>query len=73
MAARHYHNPGYFVSSFGIVLGIILIWRGLWFALDWFDKTFFGGTHWVSVVGGIIVGFLILYLPKHNLSVIRKL
>lgn len=73
MAERHHHNIGYFVSSFAIVFGIVLIWRGTWYALDWVDKTFLGGTHWISVVGSIVIGLLILYLPKHNLSVLRKL
>ncbi len=71
---RHRHRGiQYFTSSFAIVLGVVLVWRGVWYALDWADKTYLGGTHWVSVVGSIILGFLILYLPDKDLSELRKL
>lgn len=41
--------------------------------MDWFDKTFFGGDYTVSVIGGIILGILVLYLPDRDLSELRKL
>ncbi len=63
----------YFVSSFAIVLGVILVWRGIWYALEWVDRALFGGEHWISVVGGVVLGFLILYLPDGDLSELRKL
>lgn len=73
MARKHHRGIQYFFSSFSIVLGVVLVWRGVWYALDWFDKAYMGGTHWVSVVGSIIVGFLILYIPDKDLSELRKL
>lgn len=73
MVKHHRRGIRYFTSSFTIVLGVVLVWRGIWYALEWIDKTFLGGTHWVSVVGGVVLGFLILYIPDRDLSELRKL
>jgi hypothetical protein len=73
MPRKHHRGLHYFISSFGIVLGIVLIWRGVWYGLEWLDAALFGGAHWISIVGGIILGFLILYLPDKDLSELRKL
>lgn len=73
MIRRKHHRVSYFASSFATVFALILIWRGSWLLLDGIDKMFFGGSHVFSVGGGIIIGFLILYLPDRNLSEIRKL
>ena len=62
-----------FFHSLSIVIGLVLIWRGLWFLLDSIDITLFGGSHEFSALGGIIIGFLILYLPDHDLKEIEKL
>jgi hypothetical protein len=70
---RLHHRISYFASSFGTVFGLVLIWRGIWYIMDWFDKTFFGGDYTVSVIGGIILGILVLYLPDRDLSELRKL
>lgn len=67
------HNVSYFTSSFAIVLGLVLIWRGIWYVLDAVDQAFFGDSHVVTAIGGIIAGLLILYLPDKNLSELRKL
>ena len=56
-----------------LVVGLVLIWRGVWYALDGIDRVFFGGSHFFSVAGGILLGFLILYLPDRDLKEIRKL
>lgn len=63
----------YFTSSFGIVIGLVLIWRGIWHILDFVDDTFLGGDELITAVGGIIVGFLVLYLPDKDLKELRKL
>jgi hypothetical protein len=67
------HRLSYFTSSFGVVLGLVLIWRGIWYVLDAIDATLFGGSHFATAVGGIVLGFLVLYLPDKNLSELRKL
>ncbi len=63
----------YFAKNIAIVIGIVLIWRGIWYILDYFDMLFFHGDHLPSAVGGIIIGLLILYLPDRDLKEIEKL
>ncbi|MEK7588699.1 MAG: hypothetical protein AAB438_02675, partial [Patescibacteria group bacterium] len=45
------------------VLGIVLVWRGVWYILDKFDAWLFGGSHLWTAVVGLIVGLAILYIP----------
>lgn len=59
--------------SVSIATSIILIWRGIWYFLDLADGYFFGGSHLVTAVGGMIAGLLILYFPDHNLDELSKL
>lgn len=63
----------YFAHNFFNVLAIVLIWRGLWYLLDYIDRVWFGGEHLVTVVGGVVVGFAILYLPDKDLNELEKL
>lgn len=63
----------YLIKSFSIVLGLVLIWRGIWYLLDLLDLYFFAGTHLYSAIAGIIIGFLLLFLPDHDLKEIEKL
>ncbi len=70
----HYHHTiHYFVRNLGIVLGIVLIWRSMWYALDAIDVLFFGGSHVVSALLGIVIGVLVLYLPDHDLKELTNL
>ncbi len=55
------------------VLGIVLIWRGVWYILDGMDKWLFNGNPIITVLGGIILGVLILYLPDKDLKELEKL
>lgn len=73
MTRRIHRRISYFTSSLLLVIGLVLIWRGVWYVLDWLDITFLGGSHVFSAVGGIVLGFLILYLPDRDLKEIRKL
>lgn len=73
MPRRRRHHLSYFTSSFAVVLGLVLIWRGIWHLLDEIDAAFFGGNHFFTAVVGIVVGFLILYLPDKDLTELRKL
>lgn len=67
------HLPAYFAHNFFNVLAIVLIWRGLWYILDYIDATVFSGGHVVTVIGGIVAGFLILYVPDKSLNELEKL
>lgn len=55
-------------ESLLMILGAILIWRGVWILLDLFDNRFLGGTHvWSSVVG-IIIGVILVYFADRDLE-----
>ncbi|MEX0910465.1 MAG: hypothetical protein WDZ73_01790 [Candidatus Paceibacterota bacterium] len=63
----------YFVHNLFIVIGLLLIWRGVWYVLDTIDVIFLAGNHIWSAVGGIILGLFILYIPDKDLKEIEKL
>lgn len=63
----------YFAKNISIVIGLVLIWRGIWYITDYVDQVFFGGNHVPLAIGGIIIGLLILYLPDKDLKEIEKL
>lgn len=63
----------YLASNLGIVIGLVLIWRGIWYILDGIDLYIFSGSHTLTALGGILLGLLILYLPDKDLKEIRKL
>ena len=62
-----------FFHSLSIVVGLVLIWRGVWFLLDSVDIFLLGGSHEFTALGGIILGLLILYLPDRDLKELEKL
>lgn len=63
----------YLAKNILVVIGLVLIWRGIWHALDGIDEMFFSGDHIFSTIGGIVLGLLILYLPDKDLKEIQKL
>lgn len=63
----------YFLKNLSIVIGLVLIWRGVWLILDGMDLVFFEGNHFISSVGGIIIGLLVLYIPDKDLKEISNL
>lgn len=67
------HPIKYLKENMAIAVGLVLIWRGIWYALDAIDTSLFGGTHWISAVLGIGIGLLVLYLPHHNLKALERL
>ena len=67
------HPLKYLGSNMGVAVGLIMIWRGIWYGLDALDMFFLGGTHWISAVLGVILGILILYVPHHNLKALERL
>ncbi len=56
-----------------LVLGIVLVWRGVWYVLDKLDAWLFGGSHLWTAIIGVIVGVILLYLPDRDLKEISKL
>ena len=35
----------YLAKNISIVIGLVLVWRGIWYVLDGLDKWIFGGSH----------------------------
>ncbi len=63
----------YLTQNLGIVIGLVLIWRGIWHLLDEVDRLiFYGDQFWTSLFG-IVMGLLILYLPDKDLKELQKL
>ncbi len=63
----------YFARNLLTVLGIVLIWRGVWYLLDALDTWLFGGQRLITAIGGIVLGMLLLYLPDKDLKEIERL
>jgi hypothetical protein len=61
------------LHTLSIILGLVLVWRGVWYGLDYIDQQLFDGSHWWTVLIGTIIGFVILYLPDKDLKEIEKL
>ena len=62
----------YFAKNVVMVVSIVLIWRGFWYILDFIDFNYIG-SHIYTSIGGIILGFILLYIPDHDLKEIEKL
>lgn len=63
----------YFARNMGIIIGVVLIWRGIWHILDRVDFFVFGGnTLWTAILG-IALGLALLYLPDKDLKELEKL
>ncbi len=73
MSKQPQHPLSYFAKNFTTIFAIVLIWRGVWEIIDYIDLIFFGGGHIPLAIGSIILGFLLLYLPDHDLKEIQKL
>jgi hypothetical protein len=56
-----------------LILGIVLVWRGVWYVLDELDMVFFGGSHLWTALVGVAAGLAFLYLPDKDLKEIEKL
>ena len=61
------------VKNVFIIIGIVLIWRGIWYSLDKLDEWVFGGSHIWTALGGILIGLIIIYLPDKDWKEIEKL
>lgn len=71
--SKHKLTLQYLTKNISIVIGLVLIWRGIWYVLDGVDKWIFGGSHAWTAVAGIIIGLAVLYLPDKDLKEIEKL
>lgn len=63
----------YLTKNVGIVIGLVLVWRGIWHILDGVDMYIFNDYKLLTALGYIIIGLLILYIPDKDLKEIEKL
>ncbi len=63
----------YVAKHLFVVIGVVLIWRGIWYVLDALDYAVFAGNHLYTAIGGIIIGLIVLYLPDEDLKEIEKI
>ncbi len=68
-----HHGLKYFLKNISIAIGLVLIWRGIWYVLDAFDIFFLAGNHLWSGLVGIALGIAILYIPDRDLKELEKL
>jgi hypothetical protein len=61
------------VRNLAVVIGVVLIWRGIWHLLDVVDYSVLGGNTLYTSIGGIIIGLAVLYLPDKDLKELEKL
>ena len=61
------------LRTLSTVVGVVLVWRGIWYVLDKADVYLFGGSHLWTAVGGIVAGLILLYVPDKDLKEIQKL
>lgn len=66
-------TPLSLAQNISAVIGLVLIWRGIWYVLDGIDVLIFGGSHILTSIGGIVLGLIVLYLPDKDLKEIEKL
>ncbi len=66
-------TPSRFARIMSIIVGVVLVWRGIWYVLDELDILIWGGSHIFTAIGGIILGLIILYIPDKDLKEIEKL
>jgi hypothetical protein len=63
----------YFARNLAVVIGLVLVWRGIWHLLDVVDIVAFAGNSLYTSIGGILLGLAILYLPDKDLKELEKL
>lgn len=73
MEIKKHKDFKYFAKTLAIIIGLVLVWRGIWHVLDYIEAEYFGGELlWTGLVG-IIVGVVLLYIPDRDLKEIEKL
>lgn len=70
---KNHKDLKYFIKTLSIVVGLVMIWRGVWYVLDAIDVLLFGEYNYLTGLIGIAVGVLLLYIPDRDLKEIEKL
>lgn len=56
-----------------VMIGVVLVWRGMWIILDTIDIWLFGGSHMITGIIGVVLGFTILYYLDDELEGLSRL
>lgn len=70
---KNHKDLRYFIKTLSIVIGLVMIWRGVWYVLDAIDVILFGEYNALTGLIGIALGVLLLYIPDRDLKEIEKL
>ena len=65
---RNKFTLNYLFENIASVLGVVLIWRGIWYLFDYLDGWIFGGSHFWTALSGVIIGIVILYVVNKDLK-----
>ncbi len=71
--SKKYFSTSYFAQHISVVVGMVLIWRGIWLVLDAIDYWLFDGYSGWTGFFGVIIGLVILYIPDKDLKEIEKI
>ncbi len=55
-------------ESLIMIIGAVLIWRGIWVLLDLLDARFFSGSHELTALIGIVLGIVLVYYIDQDLK-----
>lgn len=66
------HKASYFIHNLNIVIGLVLIWRGIWHILDTLEAAT-GIDKGLAAAAGVVIGLILLYAPDHDLKELQKL
>jgi hypothetical protein len=58
----------HFLGNIHIILGVILVWRGVWYILDGLDYFLLGGNHFWAAFVGLLFGLGLLYWHDKDLD-----
>lgn len=73
MEKKKHKDFKYFVRTLSIIVGLVMVWRGIWHVLDVIEGKYFGGELFWTGIAGIIFGIILLYVPDRDLKEIEKL
>ncbi len=66
-------GPSYFIRNINIVIGLVLVWRGVWHGLDVLEAMIGIDHTLLAALIGLVVGIILLYAPDHDLKELQKL
>ncbi len=70
---HHLRIPKKIKEAIITVVGVVLVWRGIWLILDAIDSWLFGGNHFATGVIGFAAGLALLYYLDNDLEELRVL